>query len=253
MALGSHRFGRHQKRWKKPLSLKGSASTPGQEGICAWLWVPSRAHRHPGLGMDLTSSSDESLPLKSPPSLNLQFDVQFLHVFPIVSIPLCLQANCGCLSSFCPEQFPAGTSSCMTDKSLAVTFTAWLLPHACSRPAFFVFARKGKREHPQKTACLQSHPHVACSWLKALGLWASAPFSPWWQQAESQSCGWDKQQDPPFLGQERDWPQQQEALGAERMDPGPGEDAEDVCPAGLEQSRAVSALGSCCSCPFWWL
>lgn len=78
----------------------------------------------------------------------------------------------------------------------------------------------------------------------ALGSQASPCFSPWWQQAESQSCGWDKQQDPAFLEQERDLAQQQGALGDERLDPGGVEDAEDVCAVGAEQCQhwAVAAL-----------
>lgn len=55
---------------KASLSLKGSASPLGQEGICAWLGMHSRVHRHPEHRMDLTSSSDEVLPLKSPPVLS---------------------------------------------------------------------------------------------------------------------------------------------------------------------------------------
>lgn len=200
--------------------------------------------------MELTSSSDESLPLSHLSFSALQFDVQFMS-FPSHPSHSCLQANSGYRSSLCPEQFPAGTSSWMADRSLAVTFTPWLLPHACSGPAFFVFARKGEKEHHQKTICLQNHPHMACSWLKTLGYWASPCFSPWWQRAESQSCGWDKWQDPAFLEQERDW-----ALGSGRREAGSwpcGEDAEGVCTAGLWWSRTVSALGSCCSCPFRWL
>lgn len=125
--------------------------------------------------MELTSSADESLPLSHPPFSALQFDVLFMS-FPSYPSHSCLQANSGYFSSFCPEQFPAGNSSWMTDRSLAVTFTPWLLPHACSGPAFFVFARKGEKEHHQKTICLQNHPHMACSWLKTLGYWLLPAF-----------------------------------------------------------------------------
>lgn len=88
-------------------------------------------------------------------------------------------------------------------------------------------------ENITKTNLSAKPPTHGLLLAQTLGYWASPCFSLWWQQAESQSCGWDKQQDPAFLEQERDWPQQQEALGEERLDPGPMKDAEDICSAGL--------------------
>lgn len=57
----------------KPLChVKCYASPHGQEGMRAWLWMHSRAHRCVliSMGMDPSSSSDECLPLKSSPILN---------------------------------------------------------------------------------------------------------------------------------------------------------------------------------------
>lgn len=178
----------------------------------------------------------------------LQFDVQFLCVFPVLSIPL-LSAG----QQWMSFQFLPRAVSCrdqlLDDRQVSCCHLHGLASPSCLLWTCFLCLCQKREERTPPENNLSAKPPTH-GLLLALGSQASPCFSPWWQQAESQSCGWDKQQDPAFLEQERDLAQQQGALGDERLDPGGVEDAEDVCAVGAEQCQHCSC---CCSCPFWWL
>lgn len=143
-------------------------------GLCQPPWTGKDAHGCGctpkftdvliSMGMDPSSSSDERLPLKSSPILNFAV-LRLISSQFSPSSHSCLQAAGGCVPTFCPEQFTAGTSSQMATHCchLQGLCSVRFLPHGCSGPVFLVFARKGKRENHQKTTPLQNRLHKPSS------------------------------------------------------------------------------------------